>query len=309
VEWNKDSFKKLNEYRSIFRDVNKEIVNSILDKYLNGCERILEIGSGCGELCNLAEKYEKHIIQSDVSQELCKINKRNGREVIRANAYSLPFKDNSLDAVIGYAVLDNLEETRKTIAEIHRVLKQNGKFIHFLDVGAFPVGILKDVVEKYSKEYVILPYADKEEIGIALLSRDSYEEIQDFLSPAALLACELWSRNPIEAAKFYFSTGADYTLYRVSREIELFAKNLKVYKFNKLFLETSRKEFESLFEPILFEVKEAKKIKKDKKLVKKFRGNRLINNLGNLKIELCSEIPPEHVEIVTKMHVMVYQKI
>jgi len=55
-------------------------------------------------------------------------DKRNGSWLaIRGDAVNLPFKDNSFDRVICSEVLEHLSDDRKSIAELVRVLKTDGK--------------------------------------------------------------------------------------------------------------------------------------------------------------------------------------
>lgn len=103
-----------------------------LFKHLNECTphmRILNLGSGVG----LFDKYlESHLnlINLDISTA-------NKNPDVVADAHSLPFADESLDAVYSNAVLEHVQRPWRVAEEIHRVLRPGGKvFINvpFLNV-------------------------------------------------------------------------------------------------------------------------------------------------------------------------------
>ena len=96
-------------------------------------KNVLELGVGDGKtLRAILRKRPKKVIAIDFSQEAikkCKAQfKENNLHFANANITKLPFEDSKFDVIFCYYVLNNLPGTdrRKSIAEIHRVLRKKG---------------------------------------------------------------------------------------------------------------------------------------------------------------------------------------
>ena len=100
---------------------------------------LLEIGCSDGYSLRIIQKYfsPKRLIGIDIDEKLLKdaknwIEKKNFSEVIkiiRTDATNLPFKNNYFDGVFVFAVLHHIENWKKCLLEISRVLKPGGYFI------------------------------------------------------------------------------------------------------------------------------------------------------------------------------------
>jgi SAM-dependent methyltransferase len=94
-------------------------------------ERVLEIGCGTG--CDLLQ-FAKHGAQAvgvDITPEHLRLaRERVGQlaEVREAEATRLPFPDGSFDYVYSHGVLHHIENPRRVVEEIFRVLKPGGRF-------------------------------------------------------------------------------------------------------------------------------------------------------------------------------------
>jgi ubiquinone/menaquinone biosynthesis C-methylase UbiE len=93
---------------------------------------LLDIGCGQGICSNLISN-DVHYIGIDPSKHLIKrarqIYSSKNKEYKIGNAYSLPIKDNSIDAVLSVWVWSHLESLENASQEISRVLKPNGKYL------------------------------------------------------------------------------------------------------------------------------------------------------------------------------------
>ena len=93
---------------------------------------VLDIGCGAGILANALAKEGHCVAGIDLSENSLLLAKKNDVtqkvDYRRANAYSLPFLENSFEAVCAMDVLEHVEEPQKLIAEAARVLKPNGIF-------------------------------------------------------------------------------------------------------------------------------------------------------------------------------------
>lgn len=99
--------------------------------------RCLEIGCGCGAGARLIDRYfapaEIHALDIDVlmlRSARQKGRKWNGTplQLLAADAQELPYPDRSFDAVFNFGIIHHLEDWRRGVAEIARVLKDGGTF-------------------------------------------------------------------------------------------------------------------------------------------------------------------------------------
>jgi len=89
--------------------------------------KVLDIGCGNGK--NMDVRRDLSMIGLEQSSVLCKICAVKGLSVVQGDARSLPFSNNSFDAVIMIAVIHHLapEDQLRALFEIQRVLVPHGK--------------------------------------------------------------------------------------------------------------------------------------------------------------------------------------
>jgi len=127
-----------NRFQEFFTDDKYVILKNYLYNYLlrkNAVEKImknekrvvaLEVGSGISPVTT-----EGHIVYSDLSFLALQTLKKNlgkGMYVV-ADSMKLPFRSESFSHVISSEVLEHLEDDRKALDEIARVIKLSGVFI------------------------------------------------------------------------------------------------------------------------------------------------------------------------------------
>lgn len=94
--------------------------------------KILDVGCGTGEtLTFLGKLFPKSDLYAiDTSDVAIKYAKNRGhKNIFKASATKLPFKNNTFDAVLFLDVLEHIENDQKAIAEAKRVLKKNGVIV------------------------------------------------------------------------------------------------------------------------------------------------------------------------------------
>jgi SAM-dependent methyltransferase len=105
-------------------------------EHLAGARRVLDVGTGEGQLSRLAVKGGAELVvgvdptwaQVTVARE-----RAGGPHYGRAEAATLPFPDESFDAVVACLVFEHINQMEQAIAEVARVLEPGGRFLFFLN--------------------------------------------------------------------------------------------------------------------------------------------------------------------------------
>jgi SAM-dependent methyltransferase len=104
--------------------------------------RVLEIGAGTGFNVAYYPDAVEEVVLTEPGRGLLRRAERragaSGHRVasVRAFAERLPFEDDSFDTVVSTLVLCSVEDQRRALAEIRRVLKPNGTFLFMEHVRA-----------------------------------------------------------------------------------------------------------------------------------------------------------------------------
>lgn len=96
-----------------------------IEKLLNNCEKVLEVGVGTGRFACLANQA----VGIDASFAPLKIAQKRGIPVIQAKAEELPFKDKSFQCVMFVVSLSFIKDIVNALFEAKRILKKDGKMI------------------------------------------------------------------------------------------------------------------------------------------------------------------------------------
>ena len=111
---------------------------SILGKITE--EEILEIGFGTGINLKFYPDNVKKLIGVDANEGMLKQYRKKSHnskvevKLLHQNGESLPFPDNSIDAVVSTYTLCSIKNIDSALKEIYRVLKPGGKY-YFLEHG------------------------------------------------------------------------------------------------------------------------------------------------------------------------------
>ncbi len=126
-------------YDSFIRNVVGKTYKSILenmDSELNANQAVLEIGTGTGIIPFAIFSKVSSIVATDISPDMIKIAAQKQADLNIRNidfqvqdSYNLAFPDKSFDVVIASNLLHLLYEPEKPLAEVMRVMKDDGIFI------------------------------------------------------------------------------------------------------------------------------------------------------------------------------------
>ena len=103
----------------------------LIFRLLDSDKEVLDIGCASGYYTKLYSKRCKKIIGIDPNENLINIaNERNPEiKFIRSGAEKLPFGKETFDIVIMSDVLEHVRDEEKSLNEVYRVLKRNGKLM------------------------------------------------------------------------------------------------------------------------------------------------------------------------------------
>lgn len=94
-------------------------------------ERILDIAAGTGTSSAALAKSGAQVVAADFSPGMIEVGRKKhpNLEFVEADAMALPFKANEFDAVTVSFGLRNIEDPKKALAEMYRVLKPGGRVV------------------------------------------------------------------------------------------------------------------------------------------------------------------------------------
>jgi len=104
--------------------------------HLAGARRVLDIGTGEGQVARLAVgEGASTVVGVDPTrgQLLAARERGGGPAYARAAAADLPFPAAAFDAVVACLVFEHIEEVDRAIGEVARVLAPGGRFLFFLN--------------------------------------------------------------------------------------------------------------------------------------------------------------------------------
>lgn len=102
------------------------------DKYLSEHKKLLDIGSGIGNMVEYYSKLGHDTIGVTYQEEEVKTAKNLNRNVVLGDAHELPFEDNSFDGILMIDCLEHCVAPLIALREIKRVLKNGGKGIIYI---------------------------------------------------------------------------------------------------------------------------------------------------------------------------------
>jgi ubiquinone/menaquinone biosynthesis C-methylase UbiE len=121
-----------------FRYTKTHHLNRYIDWQSAREKDVLEIGLGIGADATRWAAHAGSYTGVDLTPEAVEATKTHLKhmglsgKILQANAEALPFQDRSFDLVYSHGVLHHTGDIQKTFYEVHRVLKENGRFIVML---------------------------------------------------------------------------------------------------------------------------------------------------------------------------------
>ncbi|MBS3131858.1 class I SAM-dependent methyltransferase [Candidatus Woesearchaeota archaeon] len=143
-----DILERFESYRNLVGRAARSLFSDFCMQHFTGRKRVVEVGAGTGFLGrNWPKEFNGQWIFVDGQQEFLKAGreKRAHGKFAVGSAYELPFGNESVDAVCGFASYDVLDDLGAAVEEAKRVLKPDGLFFHMSDMKANSQLLLKNL--------------------------------------------------------------------------------------------------------------------------------------------------------------------
>ena len=103
--------------------------------HLQGATRVLDVGTGEGQVARLAAAAGAAVVGLDPTWNQVNVaaERGGGPSYLRAGAAALPFRAGAFDCVIACLVFEHIDAVDDAIAEVARVLEPGGRFLFFLN--------------------------------------------------------------------------------------------------------------------------------------------------------------------------------
>ena len=95
-----------------------------------GSGRCLDLGCGTGVPTAAVGGLGWSVVGVDISDDLLRIARERGLEVLEAPADALPFDDASFDAAVSFLTHTDIDEFPAAVAEVTRVLRAGSPFVY-----------------------------------------------------------------------------------------------------------------------------------------------------------------------------------
>jgi SAM-dependent methyltransferase len=143
---------------------------------LAGYDRVLDVGCGEGQVSRLAAgRGATTVVGVDPTWAQVRVAaaRGDGPAYARSGAGSLPFADETFDAVVACLVFEHIRDVDDAIAEVGRVLRPGGRFAFFLN---HP--LLQTPNSGWIDDHVLDPPEQYWRIGAYLIEDERAEEVE-----------------------------------------------------------------------------------------------------------------------------------
>ena len=97
--------------------------------------KILSIGTGTGDDLKILQHFGDNYVTDILPEALAIVPDEYCFEKRIADATQLPYADNFFDIVVSFDVFEHIEDDKKAVAQVHRVLRQGGALVYSVPAG------------------------------------------------------------------------------------------------------------------------------------------------------------------------------
>jgi len=107
----------------------------LVDEYLTGATRVVDVGCGEGQVARRVAKLGAEVVGIDPTAAQLEVarERAGGPHYVLAAAEALPLPDATFDAALSCLVFEHLDPFEPAVAEIARVLAAGARFVLFLN--------------------------------------------------------------------------------------------------------------------------------------------------------------------------------
>ena len=154
----------------------REQILPLAAEYLAGFGRVLEVGTGEGQVARVAASVGAELVVGldPTANQIEEASRRGGGPVfMRGEAAALPVRSGAVDAVVACLVFEHIDDVDGALADVARVLRPGGRFVFFLN---HP--LLQTPNSGWIDDHVLDPPEQYWRIGAYLREDSSVEEVQ-----------------------------------------------------------------------------------------------------------------------------------
>jgi SAM-dependent methyltransferase len=153
-----------------------ELIVPLAAELLAGHHRVLDVGTGEGQLSRLAVDRGAALavgIDPTQAQVAEAVHRGGGPIYVRGQAEALPFADQSFDAAVACLVFEHIDAMDTAVVEASRMLRDGGRFLLFLN---HP--LIQTPDSGWIDDHILDPPEQYWRIGPYLLESSMIEEVQ-----------------------------------------------------------------------------------------------------------------------------------
>ena len=97
--------------------------------------KILSIGTGTGDDLKILKAFGNNYVTDILPEALAVVPDEDCFEKRLADAMDLPYEEGFFDIVVSFDVFEHIEDDKKAVSEVHRVLKKGGSLVYSVPAG------------------------------------------------------------------------------------------------------------------------------------------------------------------------------
>jgi ubiquinone/menaquinone biosynthesis C-methylase UbiE len=309
-------FDMYDERRTLFRDVTRAIVEKVFGDNISPGSKILELGSGVGELSNLVpQEYKNNFVHLEKTEQYAKMQKsrRPESKTIVGEIERLPIEDASVDTVVSLSAFDTLPDLEQALSETERVLEEGGTFIHILDMQPNMHILMRELPEGK----IPFPNVDNDGslVGFQLVDKQEWERARGVIDQEKVPLFDTYVQDPMYTLG-YLTEQAPHIVQDIARTVqevegvekevtpsmketfeEKMVHSLKQKGFNNIRIENATEERDISRNEAHEKFPQTNYFEKDVGLIK-----------GKHIADLDSELPKNKVRVNQTLHVIIATK-
>jgi len=131
-QWNKHRLTQLDNAHSKVSESTLKTKTSLAAENVKG-KLLLDAGCGMGRFSDVVSRWGGEVVSIDLSTAVDaayhNIGHRDNVNIIQADIYELPFREETFDIIFSIGVLMTTPDCKKAFMQLPKLLKQNGKVV------------------------------------------------------------------------------------------------------------------------------------------------------------------------------------